>query len=312
MRSFGFEETRAIRSLRLRRQWSIGRPGDFGFGSAGFGDIFEMFFGNARGATQARRAGPERGTDLRYDIEITLEEAFTGTTREITFDRLGQCATCKGSGAQARNDDRSLRPLRGTGMVRIGAPNAARPDRHAIALYALRWRRSRHAASVRFCARPWTHRNGDASDVTVPAGVDDGSRIRITGNGEGGVRGGPPGDLYVYLTIAPHRLFKREGRDTFVNVPISFSEAALGATIEVPSLARRCRVHSAARNAIRDVAARARIWYAERSGLASRRPSRDRARRRSDETQQTAARPARGVRARQAAMRSKSARSSIG
>lgn len=210
--------------------------GDFGFGPAGFGDIFDMFFGNARPGAQPRRAGPERGSDLRYDVEITLEEAFAGTTKEIVFDRLASCDVCKGSGARPGTMIVPCTGCGGRGMVRTARQTPLGQivtqttctqcggEGHVIAQpCAACGGRGRREAEVRL-------------SVQVPAGADDGSRIRIAGNGEGGLRGGPPGDLYAYVTIAPHRLFKRNGRDTFVDVPVSFSEAALGANIDVPSL----------------------------------------------------------------------------
>ncbi len=210
--------------------------GDFGFGAGGFGDIFDMFFGNARSAPHPRHAGPERGADLRYDVEITLEEAFSGTSREIAFDRLTECAACKGSGAtpgtMAVPCDRcggsgTARTVRQTPLGQIvtqGPCARCGGEGHVLA----------HPCEA--CLGRGRSEAGTRLTVTVPAGVDDGSRIRIAGKGEAGSRGGPSGDLYVYLTIAPHRLFKRDGRDTYVNVPVSFAEAALGATIEVPSL----------------------------------------------------------------------------
>jgi molecular chaperone DnaJ len=210
---------------------------DVGFGASGFGDIFDMFFGNVRGGAQARHAGPERGSDLRYDIEISLEEAFHGTTKEIAFDRLAGCDACKGSGAKP-----------GTMIVpcdRCGGSGTVRSARHTpLGQMVTQSACPRCGGDGHVIAQPCETCNGRGRrekearlSVTVPAGVDDGSRIRIAGSGEGGLRGGPSGDLYAYITIAPHRLFRREGRDTFVNVPISFTEAALGATIDVPSLA---------------------------------------------------------------------------
>ncbi len=211
--------------------------GDFGFGPGGFGDIFEMFFGNARGPAHARRAGPERGSDLRYDVEISLEEAFAGTTREIAFDRLAQCAPCKGSGAKSGTIIVPCDRCGGSGMVRSARQTPL--GQMVTQMPCTRCGGEGHVVEhpCESCGGRGRTETPTQLTVTVPAGVDDGSRIRIAGNGEGGARGGPAGDLYVYLTIAPHRLFKREGRDTFVNVPVSFSEAALGATIEVPSLA---------------------------------------------------------------------------
>jgi molecular chaperone DnaJ len=211
--------------------------GDFGFGPGGFGDIFDMFFGNVRGAAQARRAGPERGADLRYDIEITLDEAFGGTNKEIVFDRLVHCDTCKGSGAKPGTmivpcnrcgGNGSVRSARQTPLGQIVTQSICPQcggEGHVI------------AQPCESCSGRGRVERETRLNVEVPAGVDDGARIRIAGNGEAGTRGGPPGDLYVYLSIAPHRLFRREERDTFVDVPVSFTEAALGATIEVPSLA---------------------------------------------------------------------------
>ena len=175
------------------------RPGDFGFGAGSFGDIFDMFFGNVRGRNQPRRAGPERGSDLRYDVEITLEEAFHGTTKEIAFDRLAHCDACKGTGA---------RP--GTMIVpcdRCGGSGTVRSARQTpLGQIVTQMACTRCGGEGHVIAQPCERCGGRGRretetrlTVNVPAGVDDGSRIRIAGNGEAGTRGGPPGDLYVYL-----------------------------------------------------------------------------------------------------------------
>ncbi len=216
-------------------------PGDFGFGGGSFGDIFDMFFGNARGPAP-RQAGPERGADLRYDIEISLEEAFAGTSKEIAFDRLANCDVCKGSGAQPGTVIAACDRCGGSGMARtvrqtpLGQMVTQSPcprcggEGHVIAHPCdACGGRGRRAAEAQLT-------------VNVPAGVDDGSRIRIAGSGEAGNHGGPPGDLYVYLNVKAHPLFKRDGRDTFVDVPVSFPQAALGATIDVPSLGGELQV----------------------------------------------------------------------
>jgi molecular chaperone DnaJ len=210
--------------------------GDFGFGAGSFGDIFDMFFGNVRATGHARPAGPQRGSDLRFDLEITLEEAFSGTTKEIAFNHLAQCDSCKGSGAQPGTLIGACDRCGGSGLMRsvrqtplgqiVTQTTCTRcgGDGHVI----------EHPCEA--CAGRGRREIERKLSVKVPSGVDDGSRIRITGNGEAGIRGGPPGDLYVYLSVAPHPIFKREGLDTFVDLPISFPRAALGGTLRTPSL----------------------------------------------------------------------------
>jgi molecular chaperone DnaJ len=218
-----------------------GAPGgaDFGFsgfGPNGFGDIFDMFFGDARGGATQRRSGPQRGSDLRYDLAITLDQAFSGATSEIAFSHLAQCETCKGSGAQPGSLVAGCERCHGTGIMRsvrqtpLGqfvtqtTCTGCGGEGHVIA----------HPCEA--CSGRGRYEMERKLSVRVPAGVDDGSRIRIAGNGEAGIRGGPAGDLYVYLSVAPHPLFKRDGLETFVDVPVSFPLASLGATIDVPSL----------------------------------------------------------------------------
>jgi molecular chaperone DnaJ len=207
-----------------------------GFGPNGFGDIFDMFFGEARAQAQPRRSGPQRGSDLRYDLEITLDEAFTGTTKEIQFSHLTQCDTCKGSGAQPGSLVAGCERCHGSGVMRTVRQtplgqfvtqttcNACGGEGHVI------------TQPCAVCGGRGRHEIERKLTVRVPAGVDDGSRIRIAGNGEAGIRGGPAGDLYVYLSVAAHPLFRRDGLETFIDVPISFPLAALGTTLDVPSL----------------------------------------------------------------------------
>lgn len=207
-----------------------------GFGPNGFGDIFDMFFGDARGQTAQRRSGPQRGSDLRYDLEITLDEAFAGTTKEIRFTHLAQCETCKGSGAQPGSLVAGCERCQGSGVMRTVRQTP-------LGQFVSQTTCSACGGEGHVITHPCADCGGRGRleverklTVRVPAGVDDGSRIRIAGNGEAGIRGGPAGDLYVYLSVAPHALFRRDGLETFVDVPISFPLAALGATIEVPSL----------------------------------------------------------------------------
>jgi molecular chaperone DnaJ len=210
--------------------------GGFGFDqAAGFGDIFDMFFGNVR-PNAGRRTGPQRGSDLRYDLEISLEEAFAGTTKEIGFTHLAQCDVCKGTAAQPGTLVTSCPQCQGSGIMR-----AARQT--PLGQIVTQMTCSRCGGEGHTIEHPCEACQGRGRreierklSVKVPAGVDDGSRIRIGANGEAGIRGGPPGDLYVYLGIAPHQLFNRDGMDTYVDIPISFPQAAMGAQLTVPTL----------------------------------------------------------------------------
>ncbi|TAM72705.1 molecular chaperone DnaJ [bacterium] len=215
----------------------FGNAGDFGpFAGEGFGEIFDMFFGGGR--TQGRsRGGPQRGSDLRYDLEITLEEAYTGVEREISYSHLGQCATCEGSGCAPGTKPQTCIQCGGSGQMRqvrstpLGQFVTAAPC-------------SRCGGEGRIILSPCTacHGRGRVETerkiaVHIPGGVDDGSRIRIAGSGEAGVRGGQPGDLYVYLSVTEHELFKRDGLDLTLFAPITFPQAALGGDVTIPTLA---------------------------------------------------------------------------
>jgi molecular chaperone DnaJ len=215
--------------------FGFGGFGPGGFGPGGFGDIFDMFFGDARGA-QPRRSGPQRGSDLRYDLQITLEEAFHGTAKEVQFAHLAQCEHCRGSGAEPGSLVVACDRCSGTGVTRTVRQTP-------LGQFVTQTTCTKCNGEGSVISRPCTVCEGRGRreverklSVKVPAGVDDGSRIRIGGSGEAGIRGGMAGDLYVYLSIAPHHLFRRDGLDTYAEVPISFPHAALGTAIEVPSL----------------------------------------------------------------------------
>lgn len=207
-----------------------------GFGPNGFGDIFDMFFGEQRGGAQPRRNGPQRGSDLRYDLEITLDEAFAGTTKEIQFSHLAQCESCKGSGAQPGSLVAGCERCHGSGVMRTVRQTPLGQFVTQTTCTTCGGEGAVITQPCTVCGGRGRHEVERKLTVRVPAGVDDGSRIRIAGNGEAGIRGGPAGDLYVYLSIAPHPLFKRDGLETFIDIPVSFPLAALGATIDVPSL----------------------------------------------------------------------------
>ena len=199
------------------------------FGSA-FADIFEGIFG--MGSTRGRSSGRERGSDLRYNMEISLDEAFTGKTAQIRIPTSVTCEACSGSGAKAGTKPKACASCGGAGKIR-----------HAQGFFTLE----------RTC--PTCHGRGQVIDdpckvcggggrvtrertlsVNIPSGVEDGTRIRLAGEGEAGLRGGPPGDLYIFLEVAPHEFFQRDGADLHCRVPISMSSAALGGEFEVPAI----------------------------------------------------------------------------
>jgi molecular chaperone DnaJ len=216
-----------------------GAEGGFGpFGSEGFGDIFDMFFGAARGGgnAQQRRNGPARGSDLRYDVEITLEEAHAGTTRDVQFRHLAGCATCRGSGAEPGTLIVPCDRCSGTGIQR-------QVRQTPLGQFVTQTTCSKCSGDGQIVQTPCSTCRGrgrveqeKSLQVRIPPGVDDGSRIRISGSGEAGLRGGPDGDLYVYLSVAPHEVFRRDGLDVLLEVGVSFPQATLGGDITVRSL----------------------------------------------------------------------------
>lgn len=214
-----------------------------GFGAAGgaegFGDIFDMFFGAARGGATGqapRRNGPARGSDLRYDIEITLDEAFAGTQRDISFSHLATCQTCKGSGAEPGTLISACDRCTGTGVMR-------QVRQTPLGQFVTQTTCTKCGGDGQMIPTPCQVCRGRGRieaektlTVKIPAGVDDGSRIRISGSGEAGARGGADGDLYVYLSVKRHERFRRDAMDLYVDVPVSFPQAALGGDIEVPTM----------------------------------------------------------------------------
>ena len=196
----------------------------------GGGSLFEELFGEFFGGGRRNRA--QRGADLRYDLEITFEEAVKGTETRILVPRHELCETCRGSGAKPGTQKQMCPACGGHGQVRYqqGFLVVARPcgqcqgTGQIIPTPCPSCRGTGHVARERELT------------LKIPAGVDSGSRLRRAGEGEAGARGGPPGDLYVVLSVKPHRFFRRDGDDILVELPITFSQAALGAEVEVPTI----------------------------------------------------------------------------
>src|SRR5579885_94815 len=204
-----------------------------GAGMGGFGDIFESVFGDIFGAGGARR-GPRvtRGADLQYDLELTLEEAVFGTTVKIRTPTVKECSACHGTGARAGTQPTTCDTCQGHGQVRMSQ-----------GFFSIQQTcpRCRGAGQIIRDPCPACNGHGRVRDhkthsVKVPAGVDNGDRIRLTGEGEAGEHGGPPGDLYVIVHVKEHPIFRREREDLHCEVPISFVTAALGGELDVPTL----------------------------------------------------------------------------
>ncbi|MCS3923213.1 molecular chaperone DnaJ [Methanosalsum natronophilum] len=216
----------------------IFRNADFGdiFGEmGGLGDIFDMFFGGG-GARSRRRRGPTPGSDLRYDLSITLEEAATGTEKKINVPRMENCETCGGSGAKPGTDPKTCSTCQGRGQV-TRAQNT--PFGRFMTTTPCRDCRGEGRIIDTPCAE--CRGNGKVKkvrkiSVKVPKGADTGVRLMVRGEGEAGEPGAPPGDLYVFINVEPHDKFERFGDDIVYEVPISFTQAALGDSIMVPTL----------------------------------------------------------------------------
>jgi len=202
------------------------------FGS--FADIFDNIFGEFMGGAQPGRGGRNvrRGSDLRYDLEIRLEDAYDGRQVELQVDTTAPCEPCAGSGAKAGTTARSCGTCGGRGQVR------ARQGFFVVEQTCPNCRGVGEtiADPCPACRGEGRIEKRKALSVNVPPGVDEGTRIRLAGEGEAGVRGGPPGDLYIFVHLARHAIFQREGTTLFAKCPVSFTTAALGGTIEVPGL----------------------------------------------------------------------------
>jgi molecular chaperone DnaJ len=201
---------------------------------SGFSDIFENIFGDFMGANGRgqQRSSVRRGADLRYDMEITLDDAYHGTETTITIDVAASCEPCHGTGAKPGTGAKVCSTCAGHGKVRAKqgffVVERTCPTCHG---------------SGQIIPQPCEACRGEGRvdrektlEVRVPPGVDEGTRIRLSGEGEAGGRGGPPGDLYIFVHLAPHSVFQRDGTTLFARAPISFTVAALGGTIEVPGL----------------------------------------------------------------------------
>jgi molecular chaperone DnaJ len=204
-----------------------------GFSGADFSDIFEDFFGDFGGGGRARnKSSNNRGSDLRYDLSISLEEAYRGKKQDIKFSTTEKCNTCKGNGSKPGHSPERCSYCGGNGKIRSNQ-----------GFFTVQQTCPQCNGNGEEITNPCNDCNGQGKNqaskkisVTIPKGVDDGTRIRLAGKGEAGSRGGATGDLYLFINIYSHDLFKRSDENLFFEFPISIADAALGATIEIPTI----------------------------------------------------------------------------
>jgi molecular chaperone DnaJ len=209
------------------------QAGGFDFSAAGFGNIFDDVFSDFMGGGRQRQTEASlRGSDLRYNMEISFEEAFTGLKKNIKIPTNTTCNTCHGSGAAEGSKPETCPICHGQGKVhaRQGFFTIERTCANCHGLGQV------IKNPCKTCHGSGRIRKEKTLSVTIPAGIEEGSRIRLAGEGEAGLRGGTPGDLYIFLHVKPHKFFHRDGSNIYCQVPISMTTATLGGEIEVPSI----------------------------------------------------------------------------
>ncbi len=204
-------------------------------GGSGFEDIFDVFgdiFGGGRRGGGRASGGAMRGSDLEYNLQISLEESAYGCEKEVRFPRTETCTPCKGKGSQKPEDVVTCNTCKGAGQVRFAqgffSVQQTCPDCNG------RGKTIKSPCTV--CRGSGLVKENRTVKVTIPAGIDNGSTLRLSGEGESGLHGGPNGDLYVHIAVKAHRVFKRQGKDLHCEVPISFVTAAVGGDVDVPTL----------------------------------------------------------------------------
>ncbi len=208
-----------------------GGQGFGGFDTSSFSDIFENFFGDFAGSS-SRGSGGNRGNDLRYDLTISLEDAYKGLEKKIEYTTYKKCSDCKGSGAEPGS-----RPIK---CDYCGGNGKIRSSQGFFTVQQTCPQCSGHGETIgkacKKCKGNGKVQSNESVSVKIPKGVDDGTRIRLSGKGEAGTKGSASGDLYLFISVQNHSLFKRSEENLFFELPITFTDAALGTTIEVPCI----------------------------------------------------------------------------
>ncbi len=209
-----------------------------GFGAEGFGDAFGDIFGDIFGGGRGRRRGPQPGSDLQYNLTLDLEQAVKGAEVKIDIPTTVSCKPCNGSGGKPGSDVKTCGTCQGQGQVRMqqGFFAVQQTCPHCNG------KGKTIADPCNTCRGQGVVRENKTLNVKVPAGVDNGDRIRLSGEGEASRDGGPNGDLYVQMSVRPHKIFERDGKHLYCDAPISFADAALGGELEVPTLEGRVKL----------------------------------------------------------------------
>lgn len=204
---------------------------DLGFGFGGFDSIFDMFFRGVR-----PYYGPEKGPDLRHDVEITLEQAASGLKTKIDVPRTESCQRCHGTGAEPGTNPTQCPDCHGTGQIRRNLVSGFGRLVQIQTCDRCRGTGTIITTKCSECKGSGIIQRFRSIDINIPAGVDNGAHLRLRGQGEAGIRGGPPGDLYVVVHVKPHKVFERRDDDILCQIPIDFTVAALGGKVRVPTL----------------------------------------------------------------------------
>ncbi len=216
--------------------------GGAGFGGfedfmGGFGDIFDSFFGGGFGGGRtARRNGPVRGSDLRAEVSITFEEAAFGTAKEIQLNKNVTCESCGGTGAKIGTETKTCSVCGGTGQIRQQRNTAFGSFVNVVDCPDCGGKGTIIGDPCPDCSGRGIQKKLKKLKFNIPAGIDDSQILTLRGEGAAGQRGGPAGDLQIYIYVEPHKFFKREGYDLYLEMPVSFADAALGADLVVPTL----------------------------------------------------------------------------
>lgn len=205
-----------------------------GFGGVDLGDIFGSFFGG--GGSSERRNAPRRGDDITYRMTVTFEEAAFGCTKELKYNRIESCKECNGTGAENGSGIETCGRCKGTGTVTVTQRTMFGMMQSQKTCDACRGRGKIIKNPCQNCRGSGNVKLTKKLDVSIPAGVDDGGRICLRGQGNAGINGGSYGDLYIIVSLRPHELFERSGNDIYCEVPVSYAELVLGGEIDVPTL----------------------------------------------------------------------------